>query len=101
MKRMNETETVDETAGQCNWWRHQAAGRNNQSDEEYIFGHISSVPEERVVVQAEVLMSYLRILWTPAGSGCLTLKGVLCRPARAVINLRNSKATPCGSGPDA
>jgi len=57
---MNETESVDETPANA------IAGHRPlpqyQSDEEYILGHISSVPEERVVVQAEVIMAYLLIL---------------------------------------
>jgi hypothetical protein len=62
MKRMNETESVDKTAGQRNGGRNKAAGGNNQTDKEQILGHTSSVPEERVAVQAEVIMPYLRIL---------------------------------------
>jgi len=34
----------------------------DQSDEEYILGHAASVAEERVAVQAEVIMAYLPIL---------------------------------------
>ena len=62
MEGVNETESVDETAYQSNWWSYQATCRNNQADEEYVLSHTFSVPEERVVVQAEVIMAYLRIL---------------------------------------
>ena len=62
MEGMNKTESVDETAGQSNWGRYQAACRNNQADEEYVLSHTSSVREERVAVQAEVIMAYLPIL---------------------------------------
>jgi hypothetical protein len=36
---MNEREAVDETSGQCNRWRHEAAGGKDQSDKEDILGH--------------------------------------------------------------
>jgi len=62
MKGMNEAESVDETGRQSNWRRYLAACRNNQADEEYVLSHTSSVREERVAVQAEVIMAYLPIL---------------------------------------
>ena len=62
MEGVNETESVDETAYQSNWRRYLAACRNNQADEEYVLSHTSSVREERVAVQAEVIMAYLPIL---------------------------------------
>jgi hypothetical protein len=62
MKRMNEAEPVNETAGQSEWWRYQATCSNNQTDEEYVLSHTTSVPEERAAVQAEVIMPYLRFL---------------------------------------
>jgi len=77
MKGMNETESVDETADQCHGGRDETAGSKDQTDEEHILGHTSSVPEVRVAVQAEVLMAYLQILWLPAGYDCRSLAEIL------------------------
>jgi hypothetical protein len=62
MKGMNKAETVNETARQSKWWRYKATCRSNQANEEYVLSHTSSLPEERIAVQAEVIMPYLRIL---------------------------------------
>jgi len=45
-------------------------------------------------------MPYLRFLCVPAGWNRLVMTEVLCKPARAVRNLRNSIVRPCGSGTD-
>jgi hypothetical protein len=62
VKRVNEGESVDDAAHQCNGRRHKAARGENQSDEEYILGHTSSVAEDFAHVQAVVLMPHLRNL---------------------------------------
>ena len=66
MKGMNETEPINQPASQCNGGRDEPAGGKNQTDEEYILGHLSSVREKCVAVQAEVIMANLRFLWAPA-----------------------------------
>jgi hypothetical protein len=65
MKWMNETESVNETASQCNGGRDESAGGKDQTDEKYVLGHTSSVREKCGVVQAEVIMPYLRNLLAP------------------------------------
>jgi len=62
MKGMNEAESVNESAGQCNGGRDETASGKDQADEEYIPSHTFSVPEEHIAVQAEVIMAYLPIL---------------------------------------
>jgi hypothetical protein len=62
MEWMNETESVDKAAGQCNRRGDDTAGGEDQSDEENILRHVFSVPHDRIRVQAGILMTYLRIL---------------------------------------
>ena len=62
VKRVNEGESVDDAAHQCNGGRHETTRREDHSDEEYIFGHRSSVAEKLALVQAVVLMPHLRNL---------------------------------------
>ena len=40
MKGMNEAESVDESAGQCNGGRDESACGKDQADEEYVLGHV-------------------------------------------------------------
>jgi len=60
---MNEGESVDDAAHQCNRRRHEAGCSEDHPDEEYVLGHASSVGEKRAHVQAVVLMPHLRNLW--------------------------------------
>ena len=46
----------------CDGGRHETTRREDHSDEEYIFGHRSSVAEKLALVQAVVLMPHLRNL---------------------------------------
>ena len=85
---MNEGESVDDTAHQCDGGRHETTRREDHSDEEYIFGHTSSVSEKLALVQAVVLMPHLRNLW--GGYHRLVLIDDRCVPAREKRNLRNS-----------
>lgn len=87
---MNEGESVDDAAHQCNWGRHEAGCGEDHSDEEYVLGHASSVAAETALVQAVVLMPHLSNLWEDTGYGRLLLTADLCEPARENRNLRNS-----------
>jgi hypothetical protein len=87
---VNEGESVDDAAHQCNGGRHETTRREDHSDEEYILGHTSSVVEDFAHVQAVVLMPHLRNLWEGMGHYRLVLTDDLCVPARENRNLRNS-----------
>ena len=96
---MDEREPVDDAADECDGRRNESAGCENECHKEYIFGHKSSVAGDWGRVQAVVLMPHLHSLW--GGYLRLGLIDDLCELAREKRNLRNSWASPCGSGPAA
>lgn len=85
---MSEGEPIEDPAHQGNWRGHQAAGREDYSDEENGLGHTSSVDVELQCVQAVVLMPHLHKLWESYRRSVLALDG--CMPACESRNLRNS-----------
>jgi hypothetical protein len=62
MEWMKKCESVDETNGQRHRRRYEAAGRDNQPDEEYVLGHRTSVAKSCAGVQAEALIAHKRFL---------------------------------------
>jgi len=57
------------------------------------------LPRTLPTSKAVVLMPHLGNLWEDSGYYRLVLTDDLCAPARENRNLRNSWASPCGSGP--